>query len=171
MGVIHWSTTTLKPLRGNVSNTDHLITMQCSAGKPWVLRFMWMPLDMHHTSQNRCTPSTTPHGNDTPLMAAAPQQDNAPTHYKNCSGMAWGAQQKARGVDLANKFTRSQSNWASVGRGETSPIPGNRTQWIRYKRPSARHHRTPLEVSWPCLDRSELFWLRKGILQNTKQVV
>ena len=119
MGVIHWSTTTLQPLRAHVSNTDHLITMQCSAGKPWVLAFMWMPLDMHHTSQNRCTPSTTPHGNDTPLMAAAPQQDNAPTHYKNCSGMAWGAQQKARGVDLANKFTRSQSNWASVGRGET----------------------------------------------------
>lgn len=31
----------------DVSNIDHLIPMRCSAGKPWVLAFMWMPLDMH----------------------------------------------------------------------------------------------------------------------------
>lgn len=31
----------LIPLTGDVNNIDHLITLRCSAGKPWVLAFMF----------------------------------------------------------------------------------------------------------------------------------
>ena len=31
------------------------------AGKPWVLAFMWMPMDMNHPSKCCCGPSTQPH--------------------------------------------------------------------------------------------------------------
>lgn len=36
------SATALKPLTGNVNNSDYLVTMQCSVGTPWVLT---LPLD------------------------------------------------------------------------------------------------------------------------------
>ena len=49
---IHRSTTTLTPLTGEVINTDHLITLQCVTGKPWILAFMWMPLHTHHPPKN-----------------------------------------------------------------------------------------------------------------------
>ena len=29
-------------------NCDHFATIKCSAGKLWVLAFIWMPLDTHH---------------------------------------------------------------------------------------------------------------------------
>lgn len=45
--------------------------MQCSAGKPCVLPFMWMPLDTH---QSR--PSTSPHGIGTPHWQLKPQHGN-----------------------------------------------------------------------------------------------
>lgn len=32
---VHWWVTTLEPLTGDVSSTDHLVAMQCPAGKPW----------------------------------------------------------------------------------------------------------------------------------------
>lgn len=34
--------TALAPPTGEVIKIDHLFTMQCSAGKPWLLAFMWM---------------------------------------------------------------------------------------------------------------------------------
>lgn len=37
---LHRSATTLKPLGEN--NIDHLVTMQCSVGKPGVLALMWI---------------------------------------------------------------------------------------------------------------------------------
>lgn len=37
---IHWSATMFKPLTVEVNTIDHLITMQCSVGKPWAWR-MW----------------------------------------------------------------------------------------------------------------------------------
>jgi len=36
----HWSAITLKPLTCEENTTDQLITVQCSAGKPWVLSFL-----------------------------------------------------------------------------------------------------------------------------------
>lgn len=56
---LHLSEATLKPLTGNVNNIDHPFTTQCSAGKTWVLAFMWLPLDLHHLT-------TAHHGNITP---------------------------------------------------------------------------------------------------------
>lgn len=57
---IHWSATKLKQLIGEINNTDHFVTMQCSARKPWVLAFIWMPLDMHHPFKHCCRPSYIP---------------------------------------------------------------------------------------------------------------
>ena len=36
---------TLKPLTGDMNNIDHLVTMQCPAGKCWVPSSMRMPYD------------------------------------------------------------------------------------------------------------------------------
>lgn len=41
---INQSAKTLKPVTGEVHSIDHLVTAQCSAGKPWVLAFIWMLL-------------------------------------------------------------------------------------------------------------------------------
>ena len=30
-----------------MNNIDHLVTIQCSVRKPWVLAFMWMSLETH----------------------------------------------------------------------------------------------------------------------------
>ena len=68
------NSTTSKPLTGDVNNTDHLITIRCSAGEPRALAFMWMPLDTHHPSKHCSEPSTPTHHNNTPKwpMAVAP---------------------------------------------------------------------------------------------------
>ena len=36
------------------------------------------------------------------------------THCRNCSSMVWETRQRLWGVDIASKFPRSQSDWASV---------------------------------------------------------
>ena len=56
----HRSATTLT---GEVNNIDHIITVQCSAGKPRVLAFLWKPLDMHNPTKH-CS-SAPCHGNGT----------------------------------------------------------------------------------------------------------
>ena len=78
----HQSATTLKPPTCDVNSIGHLITMPCSAGKPWVLVFMWAPLDMHHTSKHCCGQSTPPHPNTTRCQCP-PQQDYVPWHTAN----------------------------------------------------------------------------------------
>ena len=50
---VHPSIRILKRLIGEVKNIDHLVTMKCS-GKPWVLIFMWMLLDVHHPPEHCC---------------------------------------------------------------------------------------------------------------------
>lgn len=45
----HRSATTLI---GEVNKIDQIITVQCSAGKPWVLAFVWKPLDMHNPTKH-----------------------------------------------------------------------------------------------------------------------
>ena len=52
-------------LTGDVSNTDRLITKQCSAGKSQGLAVMWVGLDTDYPSKHRCGQSTPPHDKDT----------------------------------------------------------------------------------------------------------
>lgn len=59
--------TTLEPLTGDVNNLYHLPSMQCSAGKSWVLEFIWMLLDPYHPSKHHCGPCIPPHPNATEL--------------------------------------------------------------------------------------------------------
>lgn len=51
-GFMHRSATTLEPLTGDVNHIDHLVTLQRSPTKPWVLAVIWMPFDMHHPSKH-----------------------------------------------------------------------------------------------------------------------
>ena len=72
--------TTLKPLTGDVNNTDHLVTMQCSAGRPWVLAFMRMPVCMDHTRghcsrQAMCTRAPPPAGS-APVQTTAHDKEH-----------------------------------------------------------------------------------------------
>ena len=53
---VHSSVRTLKTLIVEVKNIDHLVTMICVV-KPWVLIFMWMPLDVHHPPEHCCRTS------------------------------------------------------------------------------------------------------------------
>ena len=111
---------------------------------------MWMPLDTHHPSKHlletKYTPSSQQHY---PKAMAPPQQDNAPWHTANT------AQEQ---LEEHNKGPEVLATQHTGPRGST------------IKRPGARHHRTPSEVFSPRLDRSELFWLHKGNLHNTRQV-
>ena len=50
---VHPSIRILKRLIGEVKNVDHLVTMKCS-GKPWVLIFMWMLLEVHRPPEHCC---------------------------------------------------------------------------------------------------------------------
>ena len=106
---IHRSATTLKPLTGDMNNIDHVIIMQCSAGKPWVLAFMWMPLDTHrHPSKHWCGPSAPPSSQQHYLMAVAPQQDNVPWHTANTAQEPLGEHSQGPKVSTS-KFPRSDS--------------------------------------------------------------
>lgn len=58
-----------------VNNTVHLVTMQCSAGKPWLSAFMRTPLDKRHLPKHCRRPSAPPCGNSTPRWQCSPQQD------------------------------------------------------------------------------------------------
>lgn len=66
MSHVHWSTTSLKPLTCEENNTGHFITVQCSAGRLWVLAHMWMPLWHEPHTQTLLQTKHTPHENDTP---------------------------------------------------------------------------------------------------------
>ena len=81
--------TTLKGLTGEVNNADHLFTMQYSAARPWILAFMWMPLDMHHPPKHCCRSTTPPHDNSTSWWWQLPPSAGVCTlpHSRNCSGI------------------------------------------------------------------------------------
>ena len=81
---------------------------QCSAGKPWVT----------------CLSIVADHVYlfmETVFPRGLFQQDNSLPQNKNGSGMFW-AQQRVWGVKLATKFSRSQSNRASVGCTEPTSL-------------------------------------------------
>lgn len=77
---LHRSAATLKPLRSEVNNIDHHVTMQSSAGKPSVLEFMWMPIGTHHpnTISDQVPPviaTLTPRKNNVSLRFAKTAQE------------------------------------------------------------------------------------------------
>lgn len=67
---LSWSSQpTVPTLRGEVNNTDHLDAIQCSAGIPWLLEFMWMHFN------TVCRRSTLPCSKRTPCWQLPLQQD------------------------------------------------------------------------------------------------
>lgn len=58
----NWSTTTLETLTSKVNNQDHLITMQCSTERLWVLYSYGCWFDAQKTKQNRKTIADPPCG-------------------------------------------------------------------------------------------------------------
>lgn len=65
----------------------------CSVGKPWVLAFMWMPLDTHHKPWKHS--------------------------WRSRTGGPW---IRAQGGNLASKFPRAQTDQSSMGCAVTSLI-------------------------------------------------
>lgn len=107
------SATSLKPLTGEVKHIDHLVTIRRAAGKPWDLAFTPMPMNMNHPPKHCCRPGTTSHSSwagSAPLARQCFLQ-----RCKKYSAIARGTWQRAQGINLASKFLRSRSNWASVG--------------------------------------------------------
>ena len=168
---MNWSATTLKPLTGDVNNTDHLITTQCSAGKPWVLAFMWMPLDTHHPSKHCCEPSAPPHHNNTTWWQCPPPANTAQKQLEAHNKAPKVSTGPPNSPDLNlidhHLWNVLEQVWSMDDPTPQHIVPRGST----IKRPGAIHHRTSSEVLSPCLDRLELFWLHKGNLHNIRQVV
>lgn len=55
-------------LTGQVHNIDHLVIIDCSARKPWVLVFTRLPIDTHHSPRHCCRPRTPNHGNSPAIL-------------------------------------------------------------------------------------------------------
>lgn len=108
---IHRLATTLKPFTVAMNKTDHLTAVQYSDGEPWILVFMWTPIDRNHPLKQPCRLSA-------PWLALAhPEDIGSPAgqcvlpHPRNCSGAAWGRCQRASGIHMASK--ESKSDWAT----------------------------------------------------------
>lgn len=113
------------PLSSN-SIVDHLVTMQWSIGKPWVLAFVWMPFDMHYLFKYGWKIKYTSSWQQHYLIAEQWQPANL---------LMW---QRDPGVDLACKFPKSQSDQASIWKCPKSPIVDWTWIW-------------PVEDLWGCL--------------------
>ena len=80
--------------------------------------------DMYHLPNQCCRPCTPFHGNGVPWWLWVMRRATKQKWFRN--GLR--AQQRVWGVELASKFPRSQSSWASVGcAGQKSPIHGGQT--------------------------------------------
>ena len=91
---MHQSAITLWPLTGEVNNIDHIGTMWCSAGKPWILASVLMRL--RHPNKHCPRTSTLPHGNGNPKCHwPTPAGKCTPPHGNNInqSGTSWGTWQ------------------------------------------------------------------------------
>lgn len=66
----------LKPLMFDTNTTTHLAALQYSAGKPWILTFMWMPLESDPPPKPSCRSSTQP----ATTWAQVPRQDSVCCH-------------------------------------------------------------------------------------------
>lgn len=132
--------------------------------------FMLMPHDTCHTPPIRTqswTKCTLLMGMATPQCQCPPWQNTTSLHTTKP------AQQQNKKL---NK--ESRVDWASAGMYKNksdswTPHPTQRTgnQRIHYHCSGARHHGSAPEVSWPCLSKSELFWLHKENRLNIKYVV
>lgn len=65
-----------------------------------------------------------------------PARRRALSHHKNCSGMAWGTQQRAQAIDQASSSPDPSQSRAS-------------TESIHSKAVTTRN---PMTILWPCLD-------------------
>lgn len=106
--------TTLKPLTGEENNIDHLVTIKCSDGKPWI----HIPVDVTLTwtiHLNTASQAAFTEGSATPSTG----QRLLPHYNSNCLGKARGKGQRAQGANLASKLPRSQYNRESMGNAGT----------------------------------------------------
>lgn len=75
-----------KHLTSEVSNTDHLVTVQYCPGKRWVQSFMWMPINTHNPPKHQRRPrKQLPYNGTAPLVGQC-----ALPHHKNWSGLMQG---------------------------------------------------------------------------------
>ena len=133
----------------DVINIDYLVTAQCSAGKPWVLAFMWMPLDIKTPIQSllriKCKVRMKYSCHERVLL------------WQRYSPMAVLSTSRTISPDTRRKMLRNglrsptkisrccAAGRASVGCVKPSLIYGGtttptyRTQRIHYKSPGAKH--------------------------------
>lgn len=104
---------TLRPLRVEVNDNDHLTTMESSAMKPFILWFMWMPLEEQ----------AYPHGTSTRWQCPPAGQCMLQNH--NCSQTAKGTWQRAQGIDVAPEFSSSKSDWGTYQKNYDPQSPCN----------------------------------------------
>ena len=137
-----WSARTLKPLTADRNNFDHLITMRCSAGKPWMLAFMWMPLDTYHPSKH----CTDPHHNNTSWWQWPPSRtmfpDTLHTLLRSRSRTTIKCPWCRPGLQIPQIPIWSsicKTCWAGLIHGGPTPQT-YRSQMIHYKTPDATGH-------------------------------
>ena len=158
--LLHWSARTLKPW------CELIISSQ----------FCWETSgpSNHVDATWHTTPSHTAIDQEHLLMATALLIASGPPSRTVCPDTP----QKLLRNSLRNNKNKSPRHWPGL-QVPQMPIQSSicGTCWIKcdpgrplpptYRHtygPGARHPRTPPEVLWPCLYRSELFWLYKGNL-------
>lgn len=103
-----------------MKNIDHLVAMQCTDGKPWVLAFLmdvtWHIPSTQTLSRKKCT---HPWQQNSQMAVCAPSQDRTMGPSTEI-WMAQGMCHRAKDVNLASKFTSSQPGQASMGLPEKS---------------------------------------------------
>lgn len=76
--MIHYFTTALSPLTGEVNNIDHPFTMQCFAGILCILAFMLMVLDVHHPANDFASQVHPPMTKTSPSGTMCPTTTHEP---------------------------------------------------------------------------------------------
>lgn len=98
--------------------------MQCATGRPWILAFM-LPLNALHypnaVAATRPMAMALPDGSAPPPTSSRTVQQYTVPHFKYCSG-TW---QRAQGVNLSSKFSRSQSDCSFMGRACIPEVPSS----------------------------------------------
>lgn len=97
--------------------------MQCSAWKPWVLTFTWMPLDTHYPPKRRYTPPWQWHSH----MAVPHQQANTPCHT----------------AKTAQERKVKASTWPL-----NSPDPQSNSEFVEHAGTIAIHEKLTVDPTW-----------------------
>lgn len=142
-----------------MKHIDHLVTIQCAAGKPWDLAFTPMPMNMNHPPKHCCRPGTTSHSSwaGCALLARQCFLQRCKKVFSNSQSDMTKSPRYQPGllipqIPIQLSFCRMYMNKSHPRRPH---LITHRTQMIDCQSPGARRRRTTSEGLCPCPTGSE----------------